>query len=210
MREMYCGCVSYRIMYSETRDCEINKRKLQLVCCRLYPFICWIIIKEGPGNFSGGRSPHWVNHVNLCLYCIVYLLCFVSTFVLFSAPRSCFSNNVKERHVKVRHGMSRQGMSRKGITWHVKTRHGKVRQGNAWQGKAWHVKAMHGMSIQGKVCQGKARHVKERHVKARQGMERQGKLFLRSTKCQFCWTPGTGFQLGGPLSCDFVAQKSVC
>jgi hypothetical protein len=21
--------------------------------CRLYPFICWIIIKEGPGNFSG-------------------------------------------------------------------------------------------------------------------------------------------------------------
>ena len=34
--------------------------------CRLYPFICWIIIKEGPDNFSGGRSPHWVNHVNLC------------------------------------------------------------------------------------------------------------------------------------------------
>jgi hypothetical protein len=53
--------------------------------CRLYPFICWIIIKEGPGNFSGGRSPHWVNHVNLCLYCIVYLLCFVSCicFILF-------------------------------------------------------------------------------------------------------------------------------
>jgi hypothetical protein len=52
-------------------------------CCRLYPFICWIIIKEGPGNFSGGRSPHWVNHVNPCLYCIVYLLCFVLAFVLF-------------------------------------------------------------------------------------------------------------------------------
>jgi hypothetical protein len=49
-------------------------------CCRLYPFICWIIIKEGPGNFSGGRSPHWVNHVNLCLSCIVCLLCFVSVF----------------------------------------------------------------------------------------------------------------------------------
>jgi hypothetical protein len=29
-------------------------------CCRLYPFICWIIIKEGPGNFSGGRSPHFM------------------------------------------------------------------------------------------------------------------------------------------------------
>jgi hypothetical protein len=52
-------------------------------CCRLYPFICWIIIKEGPGNFSGGRIPHWVNHVNLCLSCIVCLLCFVSAFVLF-------------------------------------------------------------------------------------------------------------------------------
>jgi hypothetical protein len=46
-------------------------------CCRLYPFICWIIIKEGPDNFSVGGSPHWVNHVNLCLSCIVYLLCFV-------------------------------------------------------------------------------------------------------------------------------------
>ena len=52
-------------------------------CYRLYPFICWIIIKEGPGNFSGGRSPHWVNHVNVCLSCIVYLLCFFSIFVLF-------------------------------------------------------------------------------------------------------------------------------
>jgi hypothetical protein len=40
------------------------------------PSFCWIIIKKGPGNFSGGRSPHWVNHVNLCLSCIVYLLCF--------------------------------------------------------------------------------------------------------------------------------------
>jgi hypothetical protein len=45
-------------------------------CCRLYPFICWIIIKEGPGNFSGGRSPHWVNHCKSprCLSCIVCLL----------------------------------------------------------------------------------------------------------------------------------------
>jgi hypothetical protein len=53
------------------------------VCCRLYPFILLDNKKEGPGNFSGGRSPHWVNHVYLCLYCIVYLLCFISTFVLF-------------------------------------------------------------------------------------------------------------------------------
>jgi hypothetical protein len=52
-------------------------------CYRLYPFICWIIIKEEPVNLYGGRSPHWVNHVNLCLYCIVYIMCFVSTFVLF-------------------------------------------------------------------------------------------------------------------------------
>ena len=62
-------------------------------CCRLYPFICWIIIKEGPGNFSGGRSPHWVNHINLCLFCIVYLLCFFFPHLFyFIAPRSCFSN----------------------------------------------------------------------------------------------------------------------
>ena len=50
-------------------------------CCRLYPFILLDNKKEGPGNFSSGRSPHWVNHVYLCLYCIVYLLCFISAFV---------------------------------------------------------------------------------------------------------------------------------
>jgi hypothetical protein len=59
-------------------------------CCRLYPFICWIITKEGPGNFFGGRSPHWVNHVYLCLSCIVCLLCFISAFVLFY----CFAGPV--------------------------------------------------------------------------------------------------------------------
>jgi hypothetical protein len=32
----------------------------------------FIIIKEGLGNFCGGRIPHWVNHLYLCLYCIVY------------------------------------------------------------------------------------------------------------------------------------------
>jgi hypothetical protein len=56
------------------------------------PSFCWIIIKKGPDNFSGGRSPHWVNHVNLCLSCIVYVLCFVSAFVLFYCSRSYFSN----------------------------------------------------------------------------------------------------------------------
>jgi hypothetical protein len=68
-------------------------------CCRLYPFICWIIIKEGPGNFSGGRSPHWVNHVNLCLSCIVCLLCFLFLHLFyFIAPRSCFSNKLLQKN----------------------------------------------------------------------------------------------------------------
>jgi hypothetical protein len=63
-------------------------------CCRLYPFICWIIIKEGPDNFSGGRSPQWVNHVNLCLSCIVCLPCFLFLHLFyFIAPQSYFSNN---------------------------------------------------------------------------------------------------------------------
>jgi hypothetical protein len=62
-------------------------------CCRLYPFICWIIIKEGPGNFSGGRRPHWVNHVNLCLSCIVCLFFFFFLHLFyFIALRSYFSN----------------------------------------------------------------------------------------------------------------------
>jgi hypothetical protein len=51
--------------------------------CRLYPFICWIIIKEGPNNFSGGCSPHWVNHVNLSLlYCVSFVFCFRICFIL--------------------------------------------------------------------------------------------------------------------------------
>jgi hypothetical protein len=77
MREIYCGYVSLRILYSEIGECEKKKRKLQHVCCRLYRFICWIIIKEGTGNFSSECIPHWVNHVYLCLYFIVYLLCFI-------------------------------------------------------------------------------------------------------------------------------------
>jgi hypothetical protein len=71
--------------YFILREDTVRERRgsYSAFCCRLYPFICWIIIKEGPSNFSGGRSPHWVNHVNLCISCILCLLCFVSTFVLF-------------------------------------------------------------------------------------------------------------------------------
>jgi hypothetical protein len=46
MREMYCNYVSLRILYSDRGDCERNKRKLQKVCCRLYPFICLIIKRK--------------------------------------------------------------------------------------------------------------------------------------------------------------------
>ena len=57
--------------------------KLQKVCCRLYPFICWIIIKEGNKNFSGGRSPHWVNHISVSiLYCVSSVFCFCICFIL--------------------------------------------------------------------------------------------------------------------------------
>jgi hypothetical protein len=69
MRELYCGYVLSRMLYSES--------------CRLYPFIFLDNKKEGPGNFSSGCSPHWVNHVFMCLYCVVYLLCFISAFFLF-------------------------------------------------------------------------------------------------------------------------------
>jgi hypothetical protein len=58
MREMYYDYVSLKIVYFERGDYERKKRKLQWVCCKLYPFICWIIIKEEPGNFSGGCIPH--------------------------------------------------------------------------------------------------------------------------------------------------------
>jgi hypothetical protein len=85
----YCD---YCILSEET--VREKKRKLQWVCCRLYPFIYWIIIKEAPSNFSSGRSPHWVNHVYLCLYCIMYLICFISTFVLFYCSTILFSNRV--------------------------------------------------------------------------------------------------------------------
>jgi hypothetical protein len=39
MRELYCSCVLLQILYSERGDRERKKRKLQQVCCRLYPFI---------------------------------------------------------------------------------------------------------------------------------------------------------------------------
>jgi hypothetical protein len=40
--------------------------------------------KEGPRNFSGGRSPHWVNHVYLVslLYCVSSVFYFHICFIL--------------------------------------------------------------------------------------------------------------------------------
>jgi hypothetical protein len=51
--------------------------------------------KEGLGNFSGGSSPHSVNHIYLSLYCIVYLLCFIYTFflILFLCDHVFLTNN---------------------------------------------------------------------------------------------------------------------
>jgi hypothetical protein len=74
--------------YCILREEMVRKRRGSYsgFCCRLYPFICWIIIKEGPvnHNFSGGRSPHWVNHVNLCLWIVLCIFCVLfPTFVLF-------------------------------------------------------------------------------------------------------------------------------
>jgi hypothetical protein len=84
MRELYCGYVLLRIFYFERGDYERKKMKLQRVCYRLYPFILLDNKKEGPENLSGGHIPHWVNHVYLCLYCIMYLLYFIcSFFILF-------------------------------------------------------------------------------------------------------------------------------
>ena len=71
---MAMGDGEYCILRVET----VRERRVSYsgFCCRLYPFICLIIIKEGLGNFSSGRSPHWVKHINMCLSCIVCLLCF--------------------------------------------------------------------------------------------------------------------------------------
>jgi hypothetical protein len=65
------------IFYSKRGDCERVKRKLQQMCCRVYPFILMDNNKGRNEIFFGGCSPHWVNHVYLCLYCIVYILCFI-------------------------------------------------------------------------------------------------------------------------------------
>jgi hypothetical protein len=92
LRELYFSYVLSQILYSERGNYERKKRKLQRVCCRLYPFILLDNKNEGPGNFSGGRSPQWVNHIYLCLYCIVYI--FFPHFFYFIAPRSYFSSNI--------------------------------------------------------------------------------------------------------------------
>ena len=83
MREVYCDCVLLQILYSERGDPEKKKRKLQRVCCRLYPFILLDNNKEGPVNFSSGRSPHWVNHIYVSLfYCVSSVFYFRICFIL--------------------------------------------------------------------------------------------------------------------------------
>jgi hypothetical protein len=71
----------YCILREETAREKRGSYNRHVVGC--ITSLCWIIIKEGPINFSGGCSPHWVNHVYLCLYFIVYLMCFISYFFLF-------------------------------------------------------------------------------------------------------------------------------
>jgi hypothetical protein len=79
----------YVIEYCILREDIVRERRRSyngcVVSC-IHSF-WWIIIKEGPRNLFGGCSPHWVNHVYMCLYCIMYILCFISSFVLlyFSA-----------------------------------------------------------------------------------------------------------------------------
>jgi hypothetical protein len=36
------------------------------------PSFCWIIKRKDLEISLVERSPHWVNHIYLCLYCIVY------------------------------------------------------------------------------------------------------------------------------------------
>jgi hypothetical protein len=93
MRELYCGYVLLRILYSERGYCERNKGNIQRVLYRLYALIFLYNKNEGPDNLSGGCSPHSVNHLYLCLYCIVYILYFNYAFLFyFISPRSNFSN----------------------------------------------------------------------------------------------------------------------
>jgi hypothetical protein len=75
----------YNCEYCILREEIVRKRRGSYNKCVVgcIPSFYWTIINEGPGNLSGGRSPHWVNHVYLCLYCIVSLLCFIYAFVLF-------------------------------------------------------------------------------------------------------------------------------
>jgi hypothetical protein len=60
MPQVILRAAMYEGEYCILREGTVRERRGSYTgfCCRLYPFICWIIIKEGPGNFSGGRSPN--------------------------------------------------------------------------------------------------------------------------------------------------------
>ena len=49
---IYEGIVLWLCNYSERRDYERVKRKLQWMCCRSYPFVFLDEINERTGNFS--------------------------------------------------------------------------------------------------------------------------------------------------------------
>jgi hypothetical protein len=68
------------------------------VCCRLYPFILLDNKKEGPGNFSGGCSPHWVNHVYLCLYYLyIFYVLFPYLFYFIARDPFFLTTGIKEK-----------------------------------------------------------------------------------------------------------------
>ena len=92
MRELYCCYASLWILYFERGYYERKKRKLQRVCCRLYPFICWIIKrKDLEVSLVDVAHNGWTTHMCVSIVLCIFYVLFPHLFY-FIASWSCFSN----------------------------------------------------------------------------------------------------------------------
>ena len=91
------NCITV-VYYSERRDCERAKRKLQHICCRLYPFGLLDEIERIGNCFVDVAQIGWTTYICVsvlfALFCILFPHLFYCFAILFFNTISIFFHNI--------------------------------------------------------------------------------------------------------------------
>ena len=81
---VFVAMYSLRILYYVRGNYERNKRKLQWVCCRLYPFICWIIkMKDLAISLVDVAHTRWTAYIGVSIVLCIFYVLFPHLFLFY-------------------------------------------------------------------------------------------------------------------------------